>query len=352
VGAEETTPAGPGREVGRQTSPDPADRPELDAPGGEEDPDEEPFDIDAPLTDEEKAAIKAQEEFEAQQRAEALKWAFEPGEGAIELFDGIRLYKEEERLVVRGRICLKSGPTLELMGCTERGKTHESLLLFQCSPKQLHLALVMLGLEPTPQVGQFGEQKSLERGEKVVLEVTWAEADAPPEDTSGPAAVEGRITRRAEDLIYDQRTGSSMPRVGWVFTGSRNIEVPKPPDWDTKHEVYAAEYAGNVAAVYHDPDALLDTPLAEGGDDTIYVAYSARLPERGTKVLLSLRKWREEDGPGQPPSAEGVGEGQPESSGADGEPGGSSETPAPGEGSGSDASEGAPAPGSDAPSGR
>ncbi len=196
-------------------------------------------------------------------------WAT-PGEGSISLFEGIRLYKDESRLEVKGRVCIKQGPTLELMGCTERGKTHESLLLFQCDPKQLHLALVMIGLKPEPQVGQFGQQIALDKGQKVVLEVSWSAKDAPAEDVNAPPAVNGRITRRVEDVIYDRVRKRAMPRVGWVFTGSRNVLVPKPPNWDEKHEVYAAKYAGNVAAVYHDPDALLDTPLIEGGDDTIY----------------------------------------------------------------------------------
>ncbi|RMG06942.1 MAG: hypothetical protein D6731_24775, partial [Planctomycetota bacterium] len=225
------------------------------------------------------------------------------------MFPGIRFYKDEERLEVRGRICLKRGPTLELLGCTPRGKTHESLLLFDCNPKQLHLALVMLGLQPTPQVAAFGERKALTRGDRVVLEVSWRAEDTPPEDPSAPAPANGRVTRRAEDLVYDQVRKDSMPRVGWVFTGSRNVLVPKPPDWETKHEVYAAEYAGNVAAVYHDPDALLDTPLLEGGDDTVYVAYSDRVPERGTPVVLRLRKWKRGDGPDLPAAPSGGEEG-------------------------------------------
>ena len=82
-----------------------------------------------------------------------------------------------------------------------------------------------------------------------------------------------------------------------ILYGYSPLVIPKPPDWDTKHEVYAAEYAGNVAAVFHDPDALLDTPLIEGGDDTVYVAYSERMPERGTKVIIHLRPWQKGDGP-------------------------------------------------------
>lgn len=221
-------------------------------------------------------------------------------DGAIERFPGIRIYRDEKRLEVDGAICLKRGPALELMGCTRRGKTHESLLLFDCEPEQLHLALLLLGLEPTPQVDEFGQAIALERGERVVVEATWAEKDQPPGDPSAPRAEGGRIRRRVEDLVFDRRKQTSMPRVGWVFTGSRHIDVPAPPDWKQSKKVYAAAYAGNVAATYHDPDAILDTPLLEGGDDTIYEAWSDRLPERGTDIVLHLRPWREGDGPPLP----------------------------------------------------
>jgi hypothetical protein len=140
---------------------------------------------------------------------------------------------------------------------------------------------------------------ALERGERVVLEVEWAAKDS-PEDPSLPAAVDGRVRRRVEDLIFDRARQGPMPRVGWVFTGSRHLDVPAPPDWKETMKVFAATYAGNVAATYHDPDAILDTPLIEGGDDTAYLPYSERVPERGVEVVIHLRPWRDSDGPPLP----------------------------------------------------
>lgn len=219
-------------------------------------------------------------------------------DGAISRFPGIRIYRDEKRVEVDGVVCLKTGPALELMGCTRRGKTHESLLLFECEPEQLFLSLVILGLVPTPQVNEFGQPIALERGERLVLEVSWKAADSPEGDPSAPAAQDGRVRRRVEDLIWDRVRQGAMPHVGWVFTGSRHVEVPAPPDWKQTMKVFAATYAGNIAATFHDPDAILDTPLVEGGDDTVYLPYSERLPERGTEVIIHLRPFVEgQDGP-------------------------------------------------------
>ena len=216
-------------------------------------------------------------------------------DGPVTRLPGVRIWREEKRVEVDAVICMKQGPALELLGCTRRGKTHETLILFECAPEHLQLALIMLGLEPTPQVNEFGEAIALEKGEKVVLEVSWRAEDAPQHDPSAPAAVEGRIRRWAEDLMWDRRRRGAMLRVGWVFTGSRHVKVPAPPDWKTEKEVFAAGYTGNMVAVFHDPDAILDTPLAEGGDDTLFYPFAERLPEGGTKAIVHIRPWGEED---------------------------------------------------------
>lgn len=216
-------------------------------------------------------------------------------EGPITRLPGIRIWRDEKRIEVDGLVCIKQGPALELMGCTRRGKTHESLFLFECAPEHLQLALILIGLEPTPQVDDFGQAIALEKGEKVVLEVSWKAEDAPQNDAAAPAPVEGRIRRWVEDVIWDRRRRGSMQRVGWVFTGSRQVKVPAPPDWKTEKEVFAAGYTGNVVAVYHDPDAILDTPLAEGGDDTLFYPYAERLPEAQTPIVIHIRPWSAAD---------------------------------------------------------
>lgn len=272
----------------------------------------DPWDTD----EEEPAPAAAPEEPEPQPHA---LWEATADPKAITRFEGIRVFVTERRLEVRGRICLKSCPTLEFAACTAKGKTHESLLLLECDPQQLHMALILLGLVATPQITEQGEMKALDKGDKVVVEVSWDAAATPAEDTTAPPPVDGRVRRRLEDLIYDRRRRDAMVRAGWVFVGSVNVQVPKPPDWTETHEVYAAGYYGNVIATYHEPTVVLDTPLIEGGDDTIYVPHSDRVPERGTEVLVHFRPWRDGDGletsagggsgdGGQPSDGDGPGE--------------------------------------------
>jgi hypothetical protein len=238
-----------------------------DEPKKQDEPQEEKAET-APITSERAAALLE----------EAKKT------GVIEAFSHMKVFTREKRIEIDGVTALKVGPQLELLACSPRGKSYESLLIWLCEPTELHLALLFLGLTPAPQIEQFGQQGALAKGDKVVIEVAWKDPKTGQE-----------VRRRAEDLLFDNSRDGAMKHVGWVFTGSRQVEVPQPPHWDTSKQMYAAQVTGTVAVTYHDPDAILDTPLAEGGNNTLFVAWSERLPERHTPVTIHIRPWRDGD---------------------------------------------------------
>ncbi len=197
-----------------------------------------------------------------------------------ETFPAVALDLENKIVRVRGYIALQRGG-LEYLACTPRGKTHESLVALQCQPEHLNLALIALGLEPRPQVSEQGQAIALE-GDRVVIELLWTQDG------------EDRCVR-VEDLIYDYARDDSMQRVGWVYTGGRLIDDPRAM-WEEDEEkrkeygkVYSANLLGNLGAIFHDPDALLDTPLIEGGNDEAFYAYYERLPPRFTKLHFQVR---------------------------------------------------------------
>ena len=41
-----------------------------------------------------------------------------------------------------------------------------------------------------------------------------------------------------------------MKYAGWVFTGSREIDVPQPPDWEHTKKQFAADMSGSIAVTY------------------------------------------------------------------------------------------------------
>lgn len=313
---------------------------------------------------------------------------------------GINIHVTDKRVEIEGFICRQKSSQLEVLACTKKGKTHESLLLLNCAAEHVQLALLMFGLKPEPQVKSFGEVKALDKGMKVVIEVEWTEkkkmilckscydgkcklhkdpmeckicvqiqskeeggwcenclqgwrwerrvtckkcwlrtcdghftrecAECKKfkegkrathcEDAVNHGDLDCRdcylterdgkgwckkcqrgykggvkVRRRVEDLVMNRHTEKTMKYSGFVFTGSRQIEVPAPPNFDKKKKVFAAKHTGNVAVLFHDPDAILDTPLLAGGDDTSFLPNAPVLPKRFTPVTIHVRPWTKKD---------------------------------------------------------
>jgi hypothetical protein len=173
---------------------------------------------------------------------------------------------------VTGKVCLQHG-LIEVFACTPYGKVHEAVVTLDCRPQHLQAGLLLLGMnEKGGQVKVLGDAGALE-GERAVVTVAWSE---PGKDGR---AVE--IVKRAEELLLDETTGDTMEACGFVFTGSRFIKVGK-------HETFASNASGQIITTFHDPDAILDNPLAKGSDDTIYYANSKVLPRSGTPILMRI----------------------------------------------------------------
>lgn len=205
------------------------------------------------------------------------------------LFPGIEVDLEGRRLTLEGAIAIPKG-LIELVACTSWGKTHESICSLEVDPSHLKAALLMLGLEESPQVTKLGEPKAL-KGDRVIIYLEW-EKDGKP------------VRHRVEKLIWDRTTGATMEEVGWVFTGSRFLKVPdySPAGEEIgERELFMASETGSLVTTFHDPNAILDNPLLKGGDDTIYYANDKLLPPRGTPVrfIVEATEKKKEADPGK-----------------------------------------------------
>lgn len=203
-----------------------------------------------------------------------------PSKG-IEIDKGVTLFLEEKRVEVDARVCVRRG-LLELFACAEGGKDHESAVVIYAKPQSLHLALVLLGLKDKRDMGGGGPQHfgdpTIPKGDRVIVFLEWTDK-------------EGHVHRhRAEELIVDQRTNTTMPLVGWTFSGSEFVEEVDP---DTKkptgRQIYCANRERSIITTFHDPTAILDNPLTTGGDDSIYYSNDKLLPEPGTPAKLIVQ---------------------------------------------------------------
>ncbi|MHC4662466.1 MAG: YdjY domain-containing protein [Planctomycetota bacterium] len=203
--------------------------------------------------------------------------AREKGE-KVRTFNNMCVFFSEKRIELTGRIAIAHG-LIELFACAPGGKEHETVCVLNIDPEELMLALMLIGLKPTPAITTFEESTAITGGDRVVISVEW--------DQTRQGETK-HVKRRAEDLVYNVYTGESMPRVGWVFTGSITVQHP-----DTKELFLVAKYRKNLIVTLHDPEAILDTPLVEGGDDTTFVANEKNLPLSGTPILMTIRPMKE-----------------------------------------------------------
>jgi len=178
-------------------------------------------------------------------------------------------------VVVDGKIILDRG-LIELLGCGEGGKEYESMLRLDADVQGLDLALSLCGLKRGPIPGRLADP-SVMQGSRVIVLLQWV-------DDAGKT-----ITHRAEDCIVNIARQAPMPRVGWTYVGAM-LPVPDPSATSGKtYRVLAAAGSRSLLTTYRDATTLLDNPLFDANDDSLYVSNYMVLPAMGTKVRVILR---------------------------------------------------------------
>ena len=179
--------------------------------------------------------------------------------------------------VVIPGIALVNRGLVELFGCGEGGKEHETIIRVDSNVQALDLALTSAGFKR----GRLPEKTDLrlpDQGTRVLILVQWVDKDGKV------------VTHRSEDLIVSMRRNSPMPRVGWTYVGQwMEVADPTSPKGEKKHKVLAATGSRSLVTTFRDRTALLDNPLEEAVDDTLFAANYMLLPRSGTPVRIIFR---------------------------------------------------------------
>ncbi len=176
----------------------------------------------------------------------------------------ITVNKKEGSALIMGEVNMQQG-LVEYLACGLAGKLHESVLTLYSEPFHIQIALLLLGLEPgmnpLPRQGDTGTPQ----GDPIDILVTWITED------------KKAMTLRAEELLFNLKTGQSMEKTHWIFTGSQIVNGK-----------FMAQMEHSIAASYHDPYAIIDHPLNTGSDDTLYHANKRVLPAKGTPIQFFI----------------------------------------------------------------
>jgi len=197
---------------------------------------------------------------------------------------GVRFYPKEKRIEMDGQFCLPEGP-IELLACARGGKEYESVITLDVEPKTLHFCLVLMGLKPGESGPRFqGDPEKVPTGNPVTVRVRWTDGDEEKEVG-------------AEELCWNIVEKAPMGKTPWVFVGSRWAQ-----DEETGRRIYVASIEKTVLAVYWDPFAVLDLPLASGANDEAFAVNKDLVPKPGTACTVVLRPGGKLPRPPKPPA--------------------------------------------------
>ena len=192
---------------------------------------------------------------------------------------GVKVFADQKRMEVEGEVSKELGQyeqlegAIEYLACAEGGKAYESLLVLHCKSKEFYDALIQMGLKPGAHAYDDESGKHIPpKGDKVRIFVEW---------TSSKGKT---VNLRAEELVYNKKTKKAMQHVDWVFVGSRFMEDP-----ETEEQVLQAELTGSIVSTHHgDQTVILQNPLSEALDESIYAVNQKLAPKPGTKVKLII----------------------------------------------------------------
>ncbi|QNN23938.1 hypothetical protein HED60_17235 [Planctomycetales bacterium ZRK34] len=175
---------------------------------------------------------------------------------------------------VDGVICLSEG-LLELIATVPASKEHEAIISSKARPKNIHLALLMLGLEPgSPGKWEYTDDKIIAhdpKGDHVRITMRY--------EKDGKT-----VERPVNELVRDSKTKKVMKGNEFVFAGSR---IAKPAQGDP---FYAADASGDVVTLVSFPEELMALPTAasNSNENLVWEANTSAIPPIGTDVTLRI----------------------------------------------------------------
>jgi len=155
---------------------------------------------------------------------------------------------------------------VEYVVVCDDGKTHESLLRTIVEPRDIHVAMLLIGAKCAPPLSPDELHRVTRfKGDKVQVWVEWKD-----EKTSHKV--------RAEDLLRNNETGKTMQHNHWIYNGS----------WTFK-KTFIAEVERSILAIFTDKDALMNCADPQSANDEIWFAHTKKIPKEGAPVRVTFQ---------------------------------------------------------------
>ncbi len=183
--------------------------------------------------------------------------------------------RENGWIDIEATVVLRDADWLELLACLPGTRTHESILAVHARPSHIHLALLMLGLEPGAPLRWVPKDETFEMippsGAAVSVSLIVTQDD---QTTETPA----------NHWLIDRRTKQPPPDNVWLFTGSTD-------DPQLGEQSYGADLGGSVISLVSFGDDVLARPnnTTNENDEGAWGPNTKLIPPIGTPVLIRIR---------------------------------------------------------------
>jgi hypothetical protein len=166
---------------------------------------------------------------------------------------------------------------LEYLIVTPRGSTHESLLVTEVQPGDIHFAMLLLGAKgsgekpgdaatPPPQIdSKYLKGAPKLKGDTIFISVKWMDGAA-------------EKTVRVEDWLANEKTKTPVNHGPWIYNGSM---------FSNGH--FLAQSEGAIAALVTNPSALINNPRKGNDDDQIWAVNEKTVPALHTPLEVSIQ---------------------------------------------------------------
>ena len=159
---------------------------------------------------------------------------------------------------------------LEFFCCLSGTAEHEAIMRTEAKPSHVHLALLMLGLQPGEPVrfSKAADKWLPPHGPPLHISVEWDAKDGK------------RVRVPAHRMMRGVKSKKPMPPTTWIFAGSRVMDDGK----------YAADTTGYLVSVVNFDLTVIDLPeLHSNANETLEWEYNPDVvPPKGTRVWMIL----------------------------------------------------------------
>lgn len=161
--------------------------------------------------------------------------------------------------------------TVEYALVATTGKSHEAMFTTGAVPRDIHLAMLLLGIQPAKFTPSPDKGILVPATAAVEVSVGW-ETNGPPKTMTL-----AELTNVA-DATADKPATSLKTDRPWLYNGSRFNAAG-----------FAATLEGSIISLIADEMALVNNAQSDRDNDDIHLPNTALLPPAGTPVTITLR---------------------------------------------------------------